>query len=125
MAKMNLKQISWTETAAIIKEEILKNFANVASFCTIGNGVLSHLSNPKPHYQLGFVFPLTDNLSGKQETIIYYPEKQAFVHLFKVIKGYPVTEETTKETKRGEMRVIALSENEFAIAFNRAIRIVE
>lgn len=123
--KINFVEQSWTETATTVKQQLVTNFANIASLCTIGNGVLCHLTHSKPHYQLGFVFPLVDCSSGKQETIIYYPEKKAFVHLFKIVKGLPVTEQSSKDTKYGRMQVISLSENEFAVAFSKTIRTVE
>lgn len=114
----NIMLSSWDETAQSVKKEMFESFPNLVELCHIGEGVLCHLEHPKPKYQLGFVFPLVDIISGKKETIIYYPAKKAFVHLFQKINGTPVTEPSPFiRTKRGNMKIVETAEGQYGVSF--------
>lgn len=109
---------SWDETSASVKEELFENFPNLKELCRIGEGVLCFLEHSKPQYRLGFVFPAEDLRSGRKETIIYYPFKKSFVHVFQTVKGSPVTETTSFiRTKRGNMKIVEITDGQFGVHF--------
>ncbi len=109
---------SWDETSASVKEELFQNFPNLKELCRVGEGVLCNLDHPKPQYRLGFVFPVEDLRSHRKETIIYYPVKKSFVHIFKTVKATPVTETTSfTPTKRGNMKIVETADGQFGINF--------
>ena len=114
----NVMLASWDETSQTVMKEMLEHFPNLKELYRIGEGVLCQLEHPKPKYQLGFVFPLEDNITGKKETIIYYPVKNSFVHHFNEVKGKPITETTPFiRTKRGNMKITEFNDGKFGVSF--------
>ncbi len=115
---MNVKLLSWDETAATVREELLRRFPNFDNLYVIGKGTLCILKHPKPAYQLGFVFPLQEIASKAPGTIVYYPVKNSFVYMPKALGGAPVSQTTAFEpTKRGNMQIVELGNGDFGVSF--------
>ena len=109
---------SWDETSQSVMKEMLKHFPNLEKFYRIGEGVLCQLEHPKPKYQLGFVFSLEDLLSGKKETMIYYPIKNTFIHHFTGVRCKPINEVSPFiRTKRGNMKITEFDDGKFGLSF--------
>lgn len=123
--ELNVKQYSWTETAASTKEKLYETFPNLKDLCFVGDGVLSYLEHDKPCYQLGFVFPVKDFVTGQKKTIVYYPIKKAFVFMYKKTDSFPVSGAGEKfQTKHGEMEIVEVK-GSFAVTFSRTALIAE
>lgn len=123
--KLNVKQYSWTETAASIKGELFETFPNLKDFYTVNDGILSYLEHEKPYYRLGFVFGIQDIKSGKGQAIVYYPMKKVFVFMYKKAETVPVSDTGEKfQTKRGEMEIVNIN-GELAVMFYRTAIITE
>lgn len=123
--KLNVKQYSWTETAASTKEKLYETFPNLKELCVVGDGVLSYLEHNKPCYQLGFVFPVKDLATGKKQMIVYYPIKKTFVFMSKRTDSFPVSDAGEKfQTKRGEMTIVGIKDT-FAVTFSKTALIAQ
>ena len=123
--KLNVKQYSWTETAASTKEKLYETFPNLKELCFVDDGVLSYLKHNKPCYQLGFVFPVTDLATDKKQMIVYYPIKKTFVFMSKRADSFPVSDAGKKfQTKRGEMTIVEVKDA-FAVTFSKTALIAQ
>ena len=124
MTKVIMGEKTWTETPELVREKANEVFPQLAENYEVGDPVLSYLSEPKSHYQIGFVIPLKcKETSVNEGCVIYYPIKDVFVRKYSDVSAYPVTDyERIYNTKRGAMKIIEIKGTaavEFTMPFQR------
>ncbi|MBR6664014.1 MAG: hypothetical protein IKL33_04220 [Alphaproteobacteria bacterium] len=119
--KVSMGVKSWTETPEMIMEKINKAFPELGNRYDVERPVLSHINDPKPPYQLGFVAKLKHKgWSSDVGCIIYYPFKGSCVRYYSQRSTYPVNGDWKRlySTKRGDMKVTTLN-GEAVVVFSK------